>query len=135
MHSLGIGTTRSIRSVITGIFLPSWQAPEYTLGEKISLWRGKFASKAILWKKFIATDLTQLVTELSLPAYFFHSRYDYTVSCPEAKAYFARLKAPLKGFYTFEQSAHSLMHEEPEKMGCILREDVLAGTNHLADAA
>jgi hypothetical protein len=41
--------------------------------------------------------------------------------------------APVKGFYTFEQSAHSPMFEEPGKMRRILREDVLAGTNHLAD--
>ncbi len=135
MHSLGTGTTHAMRSVITGIFLPSWQAPEYTLGEKIGLWRGKFASKAILWKQLIATDLTRLAPALDLPAYFFHGRYDYTASYPEAKAYFERLKAPLKGFYTFEQSAHSPMYEEPEKMGRILREDVLVGTNGLSDAA
>jgi len=32
----------------------------------------------------------------------------------------------MKGFYTFEQSAHSPMFEEPEKMQKVLREDVLA---------
>jgi hypothetical protein len=40
----------------------------------------------------------------------------------------------LKGFYTFEQSAHSPMFEEPEKTVRVLREDVLAGANSLADA-
>jgi hypothetical protein len=40
----------------------------------------------------------------------------------------------MKGFYTFEQSAHSPLFEEPEKMLRILLEDVLAGTNNLADA-
>ncbi|MFZ2517825.1 MAG: alpha/beta hydrolase, partial [Anaerolineae bacterium] len=49
------------------------------------------------------------------------------------KSYFEKLKAPVKGFYTFEQSAHSPLFEEPEKMGHILQEDVLAGTNSLAD--
>jgi hypothetical protein len=39
----------------------------------------------------------------------------------------------VKGFYTFEQSAHSPMFEEPEKMEKILRGDVLAGTDNLAD--
>jgi hypothetical protein len=38
----------------------------------------------------------------------------------------------MKGFYTFEQSAHSPMFEEPEKMQKVLREDVLAGANSLA---
>jgi hypothetical protein len=51
----------------------------------------------------------------------------------EGKAYFEKLKAPIKGLYTFEQSAHSPLFEEPEKTLKILREDVLAGANHLAD--
>jgi hypothetical protein len=62
----------------------------------------------------------------------FHGIYDYTCSYAEAKSYFEKLKAPLKGFYTFEQSAHSPVFEEPEKTR-FLREDVLAGANSLAD--
>jgi pimeloyl-ACP methyl ester carboxylesterase len=56
MHGLGVGTTRDMRSVITGIFLPSWRFQEYTLREKINLWRGKLFSHAILWNEMIATD-------------------------------------------------------------------------------
>ena len=36
MHGAGIGTTREMKSVVTGIFLPSWQFREYTLGEKVN---------------------------------------------------------------------------------------------------
>jgi pimeloyl-ACP methyl ester carboxylesterase len=135
MHGLGVGTTRDMKSVVTGIFLPSWCFNEYTLREKINLWRGKLFSHAILWNEMIATDLTQKVTALNLPVYFFHGRYDYTCSYDLAQAYFDQITTPLKGFYTFEQSAHSPIFEEPEKMRRILREDVLAGTNRLADAA
>jgi pimeloyl-ACP methyl ester carboxylesterase len=134
MHSLGIGTTHDMKSVVTGVFLRSWLSRDYTVGEKVDIWRGKFFSKAILWDEFIATDLTQQVTELDLPVYFFHGIYDYTASYTEAKSYFEKLKSPLKGFYTFEQSAHSPVFEEPEKMRRILQEDVLAGANGLADA-
>ncbi len=135
MHSLGIGTTHDMQSVVTGIFLRSLLSREYTLREKVNLWRGKFRSGvSILWEKMLATDLTKLVPELDLPVYFFHGIYDYTCSYTEAKAYFEKLKAPLKGFYTFEQSAHSPMFEEPEKTLNILQEDVLVGANSLADA-
>jgi pimeloyl-ACP methyl ester carboxylesterase len=134
MHSLGIGTTRDMKSVVTGIFLPSWQFREYTLAEKVNLWRGKLFSHAILWNEMIATDLTQQVTELEIPVYFFHGRYDYTCSYTLAKSYLEQLNAPLKGFYTFEQSAHSPIFEEPEKVRKILLEDVVAGTNSLANA-
>jgi pimeloyl-ACP methyl ester carboxylesterase len=136
MHGAGIGTTRDMKSVVTGIFLPSWQFREYTLGEKVNLWRGKFFSRSSsfsLWDKMQITDLTQQVTELQIPTYFLHGVYDYTCAYPLAKDYFEKLKAPVKGFYMFENSAHSPMFEEPEKTLKILLEDVLAGTNSLAD--
>ncbi len=134
MHTLGIGTTHAMRSVITGIFIPSWRSREYTLGEKVNIWRGKVFSQTMLRDTMFATDLTKQVQALDLPVYFLHGIYDYTVSYTETQAYFATLKAPLKGFYTFAQSAHSPMFEEPEWMGKVLQEDVLAGANRLADA-
>ena len=67
-------------------------------------------------------------------AYFVHGRYDYTASYPLALDYFDKLDAPLKGFYTFENSAHSPAFEEPENMLRVLREDVLMGATRLADA-
>ena len=136
MHKIGIGATRKMRSVVTGIFLPSWQFREYTLAEKVNLWRGKVYSRSqdfSLWDRMQATDLTQQVTELAIPVYFFHGQYDYTCAYPLAKAYFEQLQAPLKGFYTFENSAHSPIFEEPEKVLEILREDVLNEATVLAD--
>jgi alpha/beta superfamily hydrolase len=59
--------------------------------------------------------------------------HDYTVSYTIARDYFEKLKAPVKGFYTFEQSAHSPLFEEPAKMQRILPEDVIKGLNKLAD--
>jgi pimeloyl-ACP methyl ester carboxylesterase len=136
MHGAGIGTTHTMKSVVTGMFLPSWQFREYTLGEKINLWRGKLFSRSSnfsLWDKMQVTDLIRQVTELAIPVYFFHGKYDYTCAYPLAKDYFEKLAAPVKGFYTFEESAHSPMFEEPEKMRRILLEDVLTGKNSLAD--
>jgi len=136
MHRLGIGTTHDMKSVVTGIILPSFvHNPEYTLGEKVNTWRAKAASGvSLLWDTILATDLAKQVPELDLPVYFFHGIYDYTCSYTVAKAYCERLKAPLKGFYTFEQSAHCPVFEEPEKTLNILQEDVLVGANSLADA-
>jgi pimeloyl-ACP methyl ester carboxylesterase len=134
MHSLGIGTTHNMRSVISGIFLPSLICPEYTLIEKVNMWHGKSrAGISILWANISTADLSKQVPELKLPVYFFEGIYDYTCSYTEAKAYFEKLKAPIKGFYTFEQSAHSPLFEEPEKMQHIIREDILTGLNKLAD--
>lgn len=134
MHRLGIGTTHDMNSVITGLFFPSLTCREYTFGEKLNLWRGKSQSGVHpLWDEMIATDLIKQVNEINIPVYFFHGIYDYTVSYPLAKKYLEELHAPLKGFYTFEHSAHSPLFEEPGRMCRILKNDVIAGKNSLAD--
>ncbi len=134
MHSLGIGTMHNMRSIISGIFLPSLQFREYTLNEKINLWRSKAdAGVSVVWNEMLRTDLSQKIPELNLPVYFFEGIYDYTCSYEEAKLYFQQLKAPVKGFYTFQESSHSPMFEEPATVLRILRADVLAGLTNLAD--
>jgi len=134
MHCLGVGTTHDMKSVLSGVIWPSLRSPQYTLSEKIRMWRGKLSSGvSALWDEMLATDLAETVTELAVPAYFFHGIFDYTVSYQLAKDYCDRLKAPLKGFYTFDRSAHSPVLEEPQKARRIMRQDVLAGTNNLAD--
>jgi pimeloyl-ACP methyl ester carboxylesterase len=134
MHRLGVGTTRPMRSVFSGVILPSLQCRDYTLGEKLALWRGKAAAGvSSIWDEILRTDLSRRVPELEVPVYFFHGVHDYTCSYPEAARYFDALRAPRKGFYDFARSAHSPVFEEPEKARRILREDVLAGTNRLAD--
>jgi pimeloyl-ACP methyl ester carboxylesterase len=134
MHSIGIGTTREMKSVITGVFAQVWRTPDYTVKEKVDIGRGKAWSQGILWDEFQSTDLTRKVTELDLPVYVCQGRYDYTTNYDLARAYCHQLRAPVRGFYTFERSAHSPAFEEPAKFRQILREDVLAGTTRLADA-
>ncbi len=134
MHSLGIGTMHSMRSVERDLFLESFKYRGYTLKEKVNFWRAKFSSGvSSLWQENITTDLSRTVPALDIPVYFLEGIYDYTCSYPEAKAYFEKLDAPVKGFYTFDHSAHSPLFEEPDKTLQILREDVLNGTNRLTD--
>ncbi|MBE2281487.1 MAG: alpha/beta hydrolase, partial [Ignavibacteriaceae bacterium] len=40
----------------------------------------------------------------------------------------------VKGFYTFSESAHSPLFEEPEKMNQIMTNDVINLKNELADS-
>lgn len=135
MHSLGVGTTRNMKSIITGIFLPVMESSEYTLREKINLWRYKFTSPSIknLQNEEYGTDLNEKVPKVDVPVYFCHGIYDHTISYDLTKEYFNKLQAPMKGFYTFNESAHSPMFEEPEKFSLILEDDVLKGVNSLDD--
>jgi pimeloyl-ACP methyl ester carboxylesterase len=135
MHKIGVGTTHDMRSIVTGIFLPSLTCRDYTFTEKINLWRAKAqAGVHPLWDTILVTDLAKQVPEIKIPVYFLHGIYDYTVSYNLAKDYFDKLKAPVKGFYTFSHSAHSPMFEETEKMQQVLIEDVLSGKNKFADS-
>jgi pimeloyl-ACP methyl ester carboxylesterase len=51
--------------------------------------------------------------------------YDYTVNYNLAKEYYNKIIAPEKGFYTFDNSAHSPIFEEPEKANEILIKYIL----------
>ena len=126
MHQLGIGTTHDMKSVITGIFLASWRFRGYTVGEKVDLWRGRAFSRSFgLWDQFIRVDLRQTIPALQIPVYFLEGKYDYTCLTSLARDYFQQLQAPAKGFYVFDNSAHSPLLEEPQEAHRIL-EDILA---------
>jgi pimeloyl-ACP methyl ester carboxylesterase len=134
MHQLGVGTTHDMKSVITGIFLPSWRFRGYTLKEKVDLWRGRSFSRGFgLWDQMIRVDLRTTAPTLQIPAYFLEGKYDYTCATSLARDYFERLKAPVKGFYMFDNSAHSPLLEEPQAARSILEHDVLTGGTGVAD--
>lgn len=82
----------------------------------------------------LRTDLAERVDQVDIPVYFFIGRHDHTASYDLAHDYLLRLHAPVKGFYTFEHSAHSPLFEEPQRARDILRRDVLAQGTSLADA-
>jgi pimeloyl-ACP methyl ester carboxylesterase len=119
--------------VITGIFLPSWTFSGYTLREKVGLWRGRSFSQSFgLWEQFIRVDLRTAVPRLQIPVYFLEGRYDHTCSTDLARAYFRALDAPRKGFYEFDDSAHTPVLEQPSQVHRVLEVDVLTGRNTLA---
>lgn len=134
MHDLGVGTTRTINSVITGIFLPSLRCKVYTQLERINIWRGKnFVATSPVTSDGRQFNAFIEVPCLEIPIYFFGGIYDYTCCYSLQKKYFDTIKAPKKGFYTFNNSAHSPLWEEPNRSIQILIQDVLNGTNELSD--
>ncbi|MDF0603942.1 alpha/beta hydrolase, partial [Psychromarinibacter sp. C21-152] len=135
MHQAGVGHMHEMDSVITGIFLPMWRVRAYTLNEKINIWRGKIWSRPFFWDDLLRDDLSARLTEFDLPVYFLTGRHDYTANAELSRAYFERIDAPVKGFYLFDNSAHSPLFEEPERATGILLHDVLQGRNALADVA
>jgi pimeloyl-ACP methyl ester carboxylesterase len=134
MHRLGVGTMRGMKSIVTGLFVPSLLSREYTVREKWNLWAAKARwGVSAVWEPILATDLRETVPEVQVPVYFLHGVHDYTCSYSLARSYAAELRAPVKGFYSFHASAHSPIMEEPAKVRQIIRQDVLRGVTTLAD--
>ena len=134
-HDLGIGTMHNMKSIIKGVFFPVWMCRAYTLKEKYNIWYSKisFVNKSGLREQIINSDIPAKVPGIDIPVYFFSGKYDLTVNNGLAKEYLKKLNSPIKGFYTFEKSAHSPMFEEPGKFTDILINDVLNYTTILAD--
>jgi pimeloyl-ACP methyl ester carboxylesterase len=129
MHKLGIGTMYNMKSVVSGVFLPVMNCSAYTVSEKINIWRAKafLNSSTDLRQEMIDTDISSKVTELKIPTYFISGIYDYTVNYKLSEEYLKKVKAPVKGFYSFKNSAHSPLFEEPEQFIKIMINDVLTG--------
>jgi pimeloyl-ACP methyl ester carboxylesterase len=135
MHELGVGSMRDMNSVVSGIFFPLMNCSAYTLKEKINIWLAKsfLRTSTDLIRDMLNTDLSKILTEFDIPIYFIAGLYDYTVNYGMQKDYFLKIDAPLKGFYTFENSAHSPPFEEPGRFNKIIIDDVLNGKASLTD--
>ena len=133
MHELGIGTMHKMKSVFWDIFIPVWTCKAYALREKINIWKSKFSflPKSNLIHEMLETDFAAEVPTLGIPVYFFSGEFDVTVNINLSKAYLNTLQAPLKGFYTFTNSAHSPLFEEPEVVRQIIEKNILNNKNCL----
>ena len=86
-----------------------------------------------LKREAFTTDFYESCPKIEIPVYFLSGKYDLTVNIDLPREYCNYLDAPMKGFYTFENSAHAPLFEEPERMRNIILTDVLTGSNSLAD--
>lgn len=134
-HDLGIGTMHNMRSIIKDVFFSVWTCKAYTVREKLNIWVSKFSflKKTGLRGEIIQSDIAAKVPKLEIPVYFLSGKYDLTVNKDLSKKYLEMIEAPVKGFYTFNESAHSPMFEEPQRLKEILIKDVLNGSTTLAD--
>lgn len=135
MHELGIGTMHNMKSIMSGVFYPVWLCRAYTLREKFNIWHSKFSfvNKSGLRRQVISLNIQNEVPGIDIPAYFLSGKYDLTVNHDLSKEYLKELQSPLKGFYSFENSAHSPMFEEPGRFLEIMVNDVLHHTANMAD--
>jgi pimeloyl-ACP methyl ester carboxylesterase len=101
---------------------------EYSLIDRVNVFRGVLGSMKLLWPQLFKVDLFRSVPEMRVPVFFMEGRYDHEVPPDIAVRYFAALKAPAKELIWFENSAHMVNSEERVRFNKILVEKVLPTT-------
>jgi pimeloyl-ACP methyl ester carboxylesterase len=62
-------------------------------------------------------DFAKTVPKIQVPVYFFVGRHDFNTPSALLEGYFDELDAPAgKKLTRFEESAHSILFDEPEKV-------------------
>lgn len=98
---------------------------EYTLADRVNVFRGILGSMRLLWPQLLEVDLFAAVPEIKIPVFFMEGRYDHEVPAELAERYFRRLSAPAKELIWFESSAHLPNSEQREEFNRIMIEKVL----------
>ena len=107
VNHYGGGTTREIAGMWPLVKLVL-NSGIYTLSEKSNFMNASIFSLESLWLDVINTNLFDKIDSMRVPVYLFHGIYDYTTPYPVAKDFYNQLKAPQKGFFSFEYSARVL---------------------------
>jgi pimeloyl-ACP methyl ester carboxylesterase len=94
----------------------------YTMSEKINYLKGMNLSINTLWNSVVDDNLFESSTTFKVPVYILQGKYDYQVSYELDRKWLDKIEAPQKRFFTFENSAHGTILEEPEKFVQIVRE-------------
>ena len=88
---------------------------EYRLKDKLNYILGEDYSMSLLEEPLLDDDLTQTAAELRVPIFFLQGRHDLQTVFETTRDYFEALRAPRKEFIVFENAAHLVPFEEPEK--------------------
>ena len=135
MHALGIGTTHDMKSVVSGIFIPSWLAREYTLKEKVDLWRGRsFSRKFGLWDKLLLYRSHYCGANARASRLFLPRPIRLHLLLRPGETVFPSARCAFEGVLHVRALSPLSRARRSRKARSILRQDVLAGSTSLADA-
>ena len=78
-----------------------------------------------LWAPFASVNFFKSISSIQVPVYLIAGRHDKIVFPDLIEKYFHQLEAPLKRFYSFENSGHFTIFEETERFHQVLIHEVL----------
>jgi proline iminopeptidase len=90
-----------------------WNIPTYIRANEISL--------SAMEKEINALDLTKTVLSVKVPVVFMLGRYDRQLEARQAAEYLDVLSAPEKKMIWFEEAAHNIPFERPERFMAVLK--------------
>jgi pimeloyl-ACP methyl ester carboxylesterase len=102
-----------IKRIVTAIV----SAPEYSLVDDYSFFRGLPFSGQILFPELMKADLTKLGSDFREPIFFFEGRQDPYCRPSLIGKYSQTIKAPQKEFIWFDNSGHFPFFEEQGRFG------------------
>jgi pimeloyl-ACP methyl ester carboxylesterase len=106
------------------------RASEYGWVDKVNWARGLLDTYRVVYTQLEHLDFTQQAVRLEVPVYFLEGRFDVNAITSLVERYYHVLQAPHKELIWFEQSGHTPIHFEPNKVVDVLVNHVLAQTSH-----
>lgn len=104
-------------------------SPEMSLGEILKIITNLYFSIDLLWDEIMQVNLFQQVPKIEVPVYFLVGKHDFLTPAKLVEKYYERLEAPKgKEIIWFENSAHIVMFEEPEKFYDVMANKILKET-------
>jgi pimeloyl-ACP methyl ester carboxylesterase len=98
-------------------------SPDYSDQELAAIDKGSLFSLAHLLPPLESVDFAKQV-RFGCPMFLFNGRHDYSTSHEVAADWFAKVSAPVKQMFWFEDSAHMMMQEQPGRFLLHLVNDV-----------
>ncbi|WP_461067332.1 alpha/beta fold hydrolase [Spirosoma horti] len=112
-----------------------WRSKKYNLFDYLKakkIYRLNWPMDHAIWPTI---DLKRQISAVNVPVYFCLGRYDHHVPATVVADYYTSLQAPVKEVTWFEESAHHLCFEEPQKFHALLKEKLLGDKPEAARAS
>jgi len=110
-------------------FLRSLTSKEYNFMDLFRLYRGMLFSLKYMKDELLTFNAFEQIPRIEVPVYFLVGRHDYNTPWILVEKYYKILDAPKgKTLIWFDNSAHMLPFEEPEKFSDVMINRVLAET-------
>jgi pimeloyl-ACP methyl ester carboxylesterase len=106
------------------------RASEYGWVDKVNWARGLLDTYRVVYTQLEHLDFTQQAARVEVPVYFLEGRFDVNAMTSLVERYYDVLQAPHKELIWSEQSGHTPIHFEPNKVVEVLVKRVLPQTSH-----